>query len=197
MSSLAYDFGLELMMQQAASYLNLLRLRDQYTGDHSGRMKQLARELCLHFNLSHEETQTIEVASYLHDLGKIGVPDPILRKPGPLTPEEREVMNGHPLAGWLALREMGEFRDVSEIILHHHEWYDGRGYPDGLAGEAIPFGARIVAVLDAYDALISDRPYRRARPIAVAIEELVQGKGTQFDPDVVDALLHVVKVRVH
>jgi HD-GYP domain-containing protein (c-di-GMP phosphodiesterase class II) len=125
----------------------------------------------------------------LHDIGKIGVPDAILRKPGRLTEAERRQMQRHPEIGYRVIADIPSFAQAAEIVLHHHEFYDGRGYPNGLAGDDIPLGARIFAVADALDAMTCDRPYRRAMSRAQALAEIARCRGSQFDPRVVDALL--------
>ncbi len=184
------------MAGQANSFLSLLRIRDPYTGLHSDRVLELASQVCAVFGLDRVETQRIEIGAYLHDIGKIAIPDEILRKPGGLDDDEWEIMKSHSALGAAALREMPEFRDVAPIVLHHHEWYNGEGYPSRLAGVGIPLGSRIISVLDAYDALTTDRPYRKAQSVEVAGMELLMGKGTQFDPDVVDAVLEAIGYRV-
>ena len=181
---------------QARSFLSLLRVRDPYTGVHSDRLLELASKICEVFGLGPADTQTIEAGAYLHDIGKIAIPDDILRKPGRLSADEWEIMQTHSALGAAALREMPEFRHLAPIVLHHHARYDGAGYPSRLAGENIPFGSRVIGVLDAYDAMTTDRAYCTAQTMGAAGMELLAGKGTQFDPDVVDALLEVVGYRV-
>lgn len=183
------------MTGQANSFLSLLRIRDPYTGLHSDRVQKLARQVCSIFGLDQAETQKIEIGAYLHDIGKMAIPDEILRKPGSLDADEWEIMKSHSALGAAALREMPDFREIAPIVLHHHERYDGSGYPSQLAGEQIPLGSRIISVLDALDALTTDRPYRKAQSIEVAGAELLLGKGAQFDPDVVDAVLEVIGYR--
>ena len=190
------DVGMDQMHGQAKSFLSLLRIRDPYTGVHSDRVLELAGKVCAAFGLDPYDARMIETGAYLHDLGKIAIPDEILRKPGRLTADEREIMNTHPALGAAALREMKEFRHIAPIVLHHHERYDGGGYPSRLAGEKIPLGSRVIAVLDAYDALTTDRPYRKAQTVQSAGTELLAGKGTQFDPELVDALLDIIGYRV-
>ena len=190
------DHQLGSMSGQANSFLSLLRIRDPYTGLHSDRVQKLASQVCSVFGLDRVETEKIEIGAYLHDIGKMAIPDDILRKPGSLDADEWEIMKSHSALGAAALREMPEFREIAPIVLHHHEWYNGEGYPSRLGGEGIPLGSRIISVLDAYDALTTDRPYRRARSIEVAGAELLMGKGTQFDPDVVDAVLEAVGYKV-
>ena len=129
----------------------------------------------------------------LHDIGKIFTPKEILYKPGPLTDEERDVMRRHPVDGADVLERIAGLRAMADNVRHHHERYDGGGYPDGLKGEAIPLGARIAAVVDAFDAMISDRPYRKGMPVEEAIAELTRNRGTQFAPGVVDAFMELYK----
>ena len=130
-----------------------------------------------------------EIAAHLHDLGKIGVPDQILHKPGPLDDAEWSIMREHPVWGARALEAIPEFRQAARAVRHHHERWDGTGYPDGLAGEAIPIGARVIAVCDAYEAMTSHRPYRPALAEPLARERVVAGTGSHFDPAVTWALL--------
>ncbi len=133
----------------------------------------------------------LQRGALLHDIGKIGIPDAILRKPGPLTEEEWEIMRQHPEFGRRMLAGIPFLAEPLEIIYAHQERYDGTGYPQGLAGEAIPLGARIFAVVDAFDAMTSDRPYRKAQPLEVARQRIVENSGTQFDPAVVDAFMAI------
>jgi len=128
-------------------------------------------------------------AAFLHDIGKMAIPDQILRKPGPLTPEEREVMRTHCEIGYNMVTRIPFLREAAEIVLTHQEYFDGTGYPRGLKGEQIPLGARIFAVADALDAMISDRPYRKALSITHARDEIKRCSGTQFDPAVVEVFL--------
>ena len=127
--------------------------------------------------------------AFLHDIGKMGIPDSILRKPGPLTKEEREIMKTHCEIGFAVLERIPFLKEAAEIVLAHQECYDGSGYPRGLKGEEIPIGARIFAVADTLDAMISDRPYRKALPISAAREEIRRYSGRQFDPRVVEVFL--------
>jgi putative nucleotidyltransferase with HDIG domain len=127
--------------------------------------------------------------AFLHDIGKMGIPDSILRKPGPLTNEEREIMRTHCDIGFAVLKRIPFLKDAAEIVLTHQECFDGTGYPRGLKGEQIPLGARIFAVADTLDAMISDRPYRKAMPISAAREEIRRYSGRQFDPRVVEVFL--------
>ena len=160
----------------------LLDLKDLNTGVHSTRLAEWAVRIGRELGLDDECLQDLEVAAILHDIGKVGTPDAILRKPGPLTPEERAVMQKHSEYGWAVLRVVPGFERASLFVLHHHEAYDGTGYPARLRGEEIPIGSRIVCVIDAFDAMLSSRPYRRGLPLEEAILRLEQNAGTQFDP---------------
>jgi putative nucleotidyltransferase with HDIG domain len=162
---------------------------DTYTALHSRNVVELAVAVAEQLGLQGEDLRRVEFGALLHDVGKIKVPKEILNKPAALTPEEWEIVRRHPADGEAMLRSVGgALAEVGTIVRAHHERWDGGGYPDGLAGEQIPIGARIVCACDAYSALTTDRPYRKARPIAAALEELRACAGTQFDPVVVDAL---------
>lgn len=167
---------------------DLLDRRDPYTAAHSQRVAQLTALILDEFpGLSADEREAILLAARIHDLGKVATSDLILRKPGRLTDDEFAVIKRHPVDGSEILRHLSPYRHIVEIVRHHHERWDGRGYPDGLAGEAIPFGSRVIAVADTYDAMTTDRPYRRALTHDEALAELRRGAGTQFDPAVVAA----------
>jgi len=163
----------------------VLDLRDLGTGLHSTQIVELALAVGAHFGLEHQQLHDLEVGATLHDLGKVGIPDTILRKDGALTAEEREVMQRHPEYGWAILRQVPGFARIALYILHHHERWDGSGYPGQLQGDSIPFSSRILAVVDAFHAMVSDRPYRRGLPVEEACRRLEAAQGTQFDPGVV------------
>lgn len=163
--------------------------KDAYTHEHSDRASLRARRLAAEMQLPDQMARYIEYAALLHDIGKIGIDESILLKPGKLTPEEYEQMKKHPVIGHQILAPVKFLGPVAQMVLYHQEWYDGRGYPEGLKGEEIPLGARMVAVIDAWDAMTSDRPYRKALGREIAIGELRKGAGTQFDPKVVEAFL--------
>jgi HD-GYP domain-containing protein (c-di-GMP phosphodiesterase class II) len=139
--------------------------------------------------LEEVELQNLEVAALLHDIGKVGIPDSILRKPGRLDPEEYALMKKHPEYGWAVLRMLPGFERAALDILHHHESFDGTGYPAGLKGMEIPVVSRIVSVIDAFDAMVSSRPYRKGLPYDEAVRRLNAASGTQFDPLVVKSFL--------
>ena len=171
----------------AASLARAVDARDVYTGSHSQRVAELAARTARRLGLADEEVELTRLAASLHDLGKLAIPEEILRKPGPLTEPERIVLERHPQIGFRMLESLG-VDPVADWVLHHHERWDGSGYPDGLPGERIPLGARIIFVADAYDAMISERVYRRRVSPTEAIAELDRCAGTQFDPHVVNAL---------
>jgi putative nucleotidyltransferase with HDIG domain len=168
-----------------------LDLRDNDTAGHSRRVMAYTVEIAKVMGCSKKQLKTIARGALLHDIGKIGIPDAILMKPGPLTGEERAVMEMHVRVGYSLLNHIRFLASAAEIVLTHHERFDGAGYPQGLVGEEIPLGARIFVVADTLDAMTSDRPYRRALPFAVAREEIIQESGKQFDPEVVSAFLSI------
>jgi len=172
---------------------NALEARDAYTRGHSERVASLARGLALAAGLPPAAADIVAQAGRLHDLGKIGVPEGVLRKAGPLTDEEWALMRQHPLTGAQILAPLEFFGDGMLIVRHHHERLDGSGYPDGLKGAAIPIGARIVAVVDVYDALTSDRAYRRALPHAAVIERLHRAAEQTLDGELVALFLELCR----
>ena len=179
-----------------SAYLNMARTlvltleaRDPYTRGHSERVAQISRQIAFEMGLCHEEVKNIETAARLHDLGKIGIPDSILLRPGPLTPSERAEIQRHPTRAVELLRLLGFLDGVLPIVESHHERYNGGGYPESRRGEETPLGARILAVADAYDAMTSARPYRPPMSHEEAIKVLKEGAGKQWDPKVVEAFL--------
>lgn len=162
--------------------------RDPYTSEHSKRVAEYVEAILRHMDgVPLEDAERIITAARIHDLGKVSTPDATLMKPDKLTPEEREAIQRHAADGAQVLSNLSMYRTVAEIVRHHHERWDGTGYPDGLKGNEIPVGARIIAVADTYDAMTSDRVYRSALPHHVAMAELRRCAGTQFDPEVVRA----------
>lgn len=156
---------------------------------HSERVAELSLRLAQKLELSVEEQARIHIGAHLHDIGKIGVPDFILNKPGKLTEDEFAVIRQHPDIGSHIVGKVKVFRPVIDIVRHHHERFDGKGYPDGLTGREISLGARIVAVADAFDAMTTIRAYRQVFSYSEAMAEVQRCRGSQFDPDVVDALI--------
>lgn len=162
-----------------------LESRDTYTGGHTQRVKEYCREIGTSLELDKGEMELLALAAMLHDIGKVGVADSILRKEGPLTRDEVLQMNEHSRKGADILKHVRALRHVIPSVLSHHERYDGNGYPDRLSGEKIPLYARIIAVADTYDAMTTDRPYRKALTAADAVAELQRCSGSQFDPAIV------------
>ena len=172
----------------AASLAKAVDARDTYTGSHSERVGELAAKVAKRLGLNAEQVELTRLAGSLHDLGKLAIPEEILRKPGTLTDSERLVLERHPQIGFRMLDSLG-VDPVADLVLHHHERWDGAGYPDGLRGEEIPLGARIIFVTDAYDAMTSDRIYRPRLSSQAALAELERCEGTQFDPGIVAAFV--------
>lgn len=162
--------------------------RDRYTLDHSRRVANYAVRLARRLHLSAEEIEAVRLAARVHDVGKLAVPDNVLLKPGRFTPHEQALMQEHPRLGWELVSHFPEYRKSGDLILAHHERYDGAGYPDGRSGAGLPLAAQILAVADSLDALTSDRAYRQALPLGQALAELQRQRGTQWHPAVIDAL---------
>ena len=185
----------DLVEERTSNLLNglvsALDLRDSETQWHSRRVGRYARRLASELGVASRELDDIERGAMLHDIGKIGVRDAVLLKPGPLDAEEWREMQRHPALGYDILKGIAFLDRARMIPLHHQEQWDGRGYPAGLRGEEICIGARIFAVVDTYDAITSDRPYRAARSYDIARREIEKYAGTQFDPTVVTAWLQV------
>jgi HD-GYP domain-containing protein (c-di-GMP phosphodiesterase class II) len=165
--------------------MRVLDLRDIDTGVHSTRLAEWAVRIGERLGVSEKQLADIETASLLHDIGKVGIADSILHKPGPLTPSEYDELRKHPEFGWAILHTIPGFEVAALFILHHHERIDGRGYPAGIRGDDIPIGARIVAIVDAFDAMVSKRCYREALPVEEALRRLHASTGTQFDEAIV------------
>jgi len=166
-----------------------LDLKDAETEGHCRRVTAFTIEIAKAMKVEPQQLPQIARAAFLHDIGKMAIPDQILRKPGPLTAEEREIMRTHCEIGYNMVTQIAFLKEAAEIVLSHQEYYDGTGYPRSLRGKEIPLGARIFAVADALDAMISDRPYRRALSMTHAREEIQRCSGTQFDPEVVEVFL--------
>jgi HD-GYP domain-containing protein (c-di-GMP phosphodiesterase class II) len=166
--------------------------RDTGTYEHSKRIADLTKQLATAMGLLPEHISEIVLASRVHDLGKIGVSNEILLKAGPLTPEERSVIEEHPVIGANILSSYSAFQGSLTIVRHHHERWDGKGYPDGLRGEEIPLGSRLLTVVDSFDSMTADRPYRRGMSVNIAVERLKDGMGTQFDPQICAAFIRML-----
>ncbi len=186
----------EQYLQIIWTMVNLLEIKDEYTAGHSKSVTYYAEEIAESLNKKYGfklNVERIQIAAILHDVGKIGIDKEILNKPSWLTKDEFEIIKTHPDKGYYALKDIESLKEERKIIKYHHERYDGRGYPEGVKGDIIPLGARIVCVADAFDAMISDRPYRKGMPVEAAIEELIRNKGTQFDPFIVDVFVALLR----
>jgi putative nucleotidyltransferase with HDIG domain len=178
----------ELFINSVRTLAAAIDAKDPYTRGHSERVARYAVVLARHMDLSPEEVRVVRLSALLHDVGKIGIDDRILRKPMALTSEEFEIMKTHPAKGALIMGQIPELKDVIPGIKHHHEKWAGGGYPDGLTGEGIPLVARVVAVADTFDAMTTTRPHQKARPLTYAITEITSFAGKSFDPAVIAAL---------
>jgi ribonuclease P protein subunit RPR2 len=190
-------------MATVRALANAVEARDAYTGKHAERVSAYALMIAEAAGLEMAGDREIEFGFLLHDVGKVAVPDAILFKPGRLTPEERLVIEQHPITGYQIVREIDFLGQARDVIRHHHERYDGSGYPDRLRGDAIPMSARVFAVADVLDALTTERPYRAPSTIAQAREMIAAGAGTHFDPTIIaafgeipDAALDAVRVEI-
>ena len=173
------------------AFVEAIEARDPYTKQHSSRVTELAVTIGKEMGCSDEELDLLSFSGHLHDIGKLGIPDHILLKPGPLTGEEFEAIKKHPVIGANIVGHLGLLTAEQKIILHHHERWDGKGYPDGLQGNSIPFLSRILSVADVYDAMASDRAYRKKLDDEIVCETIKKGAGTQFDEEVVGAFLRI------
>ena len=182
----SYDGTLRVLMAA-------LDTKDSVTQGHSERVARLTVSLAKEMNVFTDKLVDIERGALLHDIGKIGVPDTILQKPTALNDDEWEAMEKHPLHAGLMISKVSFLEGALPIVLYHHEHYDGSGYPFKLEGDAIPLEARMFAVIDAYDAMTFDRPYRKAMPIAEALAEIERNAGKQFDPKVVEAFTRLIR----
>jgi HD-GYP domain-containing protein (c-di-GMP phosphodiesterase class II) len=174
---------------------DIVDMRDRYTFEHSRRVAELSKEIALRMGLGSDKSQVIFMAARVHDVGKIGIRSSTLFKATDMEKEEWTEMRSHPEVGARLISRFPDFSAGRDIVLHHHERFDGKGYPEGLAGEKIPLGARVVAVADTFDAMTSNRSYRQALPIEVVFSELERGRGTQFDPWALDVFLTILRER--
>ena len=181
----------ELLLASLETVAKMLETRDAYTCDHSRNVCGYALKMYEHRYGVGNEYHILRNAATLHDIGKIGIPDTILHKPGKLTSEEYEIIKTHSVIAEAILKPLDSGSSISDIVRHHHEHYDGSGYPDGIKGEAIPQASRIIAIADAYDAMRSNRPYRKALPLEKCLFEIRAHAGSQFDPAWAEVLLEL------
>jgi HD-GYP domain-containing protein (c-di-GMP phosphodiesterase class II) len=184
---------LDLRTALVCSFNQLLDLRDLNTGVHSTRLAEWGLRVARDLGVRESCMPDLEMGALLHDIGKIGIPDNILNKPGRLTPEEYEMVKRHPEFGWTVIRKLPGLEQTSLYVLHHHENFDGTGYPARLKACEIPIGSRIVSVIDAFDAMVSSRPYRNGLPLEEAIRRLNDASGTQFDPAVIKSFIPIAQ----
>lgn len=205
--ALRYDLEKELalrtrqielaMLQAVAAIVYTIDVKDPYTHGHSIRVAKCSVEIVRRFGWQQKDQEYLFYAALMHDIGKIGVPDLILKKAAPLTEDEMEVMKRHPIIGAEIAKELKMIHHIEEGACYHHEKYDGTGYPYGLKGGEIPLSARVICVADTYDAMTTDRPYRKAMSNDQVIEEIRRGRGTQFDPEVADIFLQMLREGYH
>lgn len=188
-----YENLQQFYLEMVQTLARTMDAKDAYTHEHADRARYYARAVSRELSLPEQIVRHIEYAALMHDIGKIGIEERILHKAGKLTPEEMDVIRKHPTIGNKIIAPVAFLAPVAPMVLYHQEWFNGQGYPDGLTGEEIPLGARIVAIIDAFDAMTSDRPYRKALTREYAVSELKEFSGIQFDPRVVDAFIRVLK----
>jgi putative nucleotidyltransferase with HDIG domain len=191
-NKILYESIYENLTETFLALVAAIQVRDHYTEEHSRRVTELSVHIAKEIGLSPKEVEKIRIASLLHDIGKISIPDKVLLKPGRLTNEEYEIIKQHPATGDAILSHLSLLDEERLIVRHHHERWDGRGYPDGLAGHDIPLLARIMSVADFYDACTSDRPYRKGMDIQIVRNELCMNKKSQFDEEVVDVFMGIL-----
>src|SRR3954469_7496306 len=183
-------------MATVRALCNAVEARDAYTGKHAERVAAYGMEIAKVLDAPFTDDPEVEFGFLLHDVGKVAVPDSTLGKPEPLTPEERTLMERHPVVGWEILREIDFLGEAKLVVRHHHERWDGAGYPDRLAGDVIPLAARVFAVADVLDALTTIRPYRPPSPLEEARAMIAESSGSQFDPEVVARFLEIPPERL-
>ena len=189
---LSADSSPQSLYEVVTSLSSALDARDHYTNGHSERVIEYAKQIAIELGMTMQQQEELVYLCLLHDIGKIGIPDHILNKPGKLTQEEFEIMKRHAEIGERIISPLETLKNLKPLIRHHQEYYDGKGYPDSLSGRAIPIACRILSVVDTFDAMTTDRPYRKALPIEAAMAELRRCAGTQFDPAIVDIFITIL-----
>jgi putative nucleotidyltransferase with HDIG domain len=178
-----------MALSTAKAFLCALEMKDEYTFGHSARVAHYSKALGKELGLTPEELEELELAALFHDIGKIGIPDNVLNKPTRLDENEFNIMKSHPEKSGIILEELKFFKNLAPGAKYHHERYDGRGYPEGLKGDAIPLAARVILIADTFDAMTSTRPYRKGLAYEIAFEELREFSGSQFDPILVEKFI--------
>ena len=199
-SNLRNDEGLDIAellekthFETIMAFSEALEARDEYTAGHSRRVMEYSKSIGQRMKLDKQDIEDLKRAALLHDIGKIGIPDIILKKQAKLTNEEYTIIKSHPQTGAAILKYIQSFKDLVSAVYHHHEQFNGEGYPDGVKGKAIPLNARIIAIADTFDAMTSHRPYRKALSFRTALSELERNKGIQFDPDIADIFIEILQ----
>lgn len=173
--------------------ISALEAKDAYTSGHSERVAHLSYDIGQKYGMNKKKLQQLHLAGHLHDIGKIGIPDNILNKPGRLHKDEFEIIKTHSKVGYEILSKSKKLEEIAIIVLHHHERWDGKGYPNGLKGEEIPLSSRIISLSDSIDAMVTKRPYKKSFTLDQCIEEVKNNRGIQFDPQLVDIVLDIYK----
>jgi putative nucleotidyltransferase with HDIG domain len=184
------------VLDSITSLVTALEARDEYISGHSGRVAGMALSLALELDIPRHQVEKIRLAGLLHDIGKIGIRKSVLKKQGELSDDEYSHMASHSIIGEGILRSVIDDGEILTMVRHHHERYDGKGYPDGMVGRQIPVGARILAVADMYDAMTSDRPYRKAVDPRIALDEIKRQSRIQLDPGIVEAFLAMINNKI-
>ena len=175
------------------AFCEALDAKDEYTAGHSRRVKEYSVGIAQRMKMREKDIDLLKKAALLHDIGKIGIPDILLHKASRLSDEEYAVIKSHPAIGATILKSIKSFRDLVPSVYHHHERFDGKGYPSGIQGEKIPLYARIIAIADSFDAMTSNRPYRKSFSMEMAMSELERNKGIQFDPHITGIFIEILK----
>jgi putative nucleotidyltransferase with HDIG domain len=175
------------------AFSEALEARDQYTAGHSRRVMEYSKSIGLRMKLDKQDIEDLKRSALLHDIGKIGIPDTVLKKQTKLTDEEYAIIKSHPETGAAILKYIKSFKDLVPAVYYHHEQFDGDGYPEGVKGKAIPLHARIIAIADTFDAMTSSRSYRKALSFRTALSELERNKGIQFDPDITNIFIEILQ----
>ena len=182
----------DMLLSTIKVLVNALEAKDKYTSGHSSEVESLTLEIAKELTLPEKEVFNIAIAATLHDIGKIGIPDQVLHKEDKLTEEEWSLIKQHSSIGAAIIAGIPSLQEIAQIVMHHHAHWDGKGYPQSFSGAGIPIGARIIAVADSFQSMVSDRPYRKGMPIQDALTEMKRCNGTQFDPEIVDAFFKIV-----
>jgi putative nucleotidyltransferase with HDIG domain len=183
----------EMFLSTVKSLAAAIDAKDPYTRGHSERVTQYSLAIAEEMKLTPREKEKINIAALLHDVGKIGIDTQILRKPGKLSAEEYALIKQHPVMGANIMAPIKQLREIAPLMRHHHEFYDGTGFPDQIKADAIPLGARILCLADTFDAMTSDRPYQKSMDAGYVVERITAWSGTRFDPKVVNAFLNCVQ----